>query len=94
LEFAGGRQLSGPIPLRLHSMCSLYEQSRGTGSEQREDSPGAALHLARLALVLGPDLVGDHGGESFAILGVLARRESLLLLRHHPGIRAALDPVP
>jgi hypothetical protein len=75
-------------------MCSLYEQNQGTGSEQREDSPGIALHLARLALVLGPDLVGDHGGESFAILGVLARWESLLLLRHHPGIRAAPDPVP
>jgi hypothetical protein len=90
----GGHQLSGPVPLRLHSACSLHEQRRGTGSEQREDSTGAALHLVRLALVLGPELVGDRGGESFAFLGVLARREFLLLLRLRPIIRAAPDPVP
>jgi hypothetical protein len=94
LEFAGGHQLSEPIPLQLHSACSLHEQSRGTGSDWREGSLGAAFHLARLALVLGPELVGDRGGEGFAFPGVLARREFLLLLRLHLGIRALPDPVP
>jgi hypothetical protein len=75
-------------------MCSLRERSRGTGSEQREGSLGVALHLARLAPVLGPELVSDHGGESSSFLGVLARREILLLLRLRPEIRAMSDPVP
>jgi hypothetical protein len=52
------------------------------------------LHLAQLALVLGPKLVGDRGGESFAFLGVLARQEFLLLLRLCTGIWAALDAIP
>ena len=90
----GGRLLSGPAPLRLHLACSLRERSRGTGSEQREGSPGATLRLARLAPALGPELVGDRGGESFAFLGVLARREFLLLLRLHLGIRVTPDLVP
>jgi hypothetical protein len=90
----GGYQLSRPAPLRLHLACSLHERSRGTSSERREGSLGAALHLARLALVLGPELVSYHGGENSAFLGVLARREFLLLLRHRPGIRTAPDPVP
>jgi hypothetical protein len=84
----GGRQLSGPAPLRLHSACSLRERSRGIGSEQREGSLDAALHLAWLTPVLGPELVGDHDGESSAFLGVLARREFLPLLRLRLGIRA------
>jgi hypothetical protein len=52
------------------------------------------LHLARLALVLGPKLVGDHGGESSTFLGVPTRREFLLLLKLHPGIWAAPDLIP
>jgi hypothetical protein len=72
----------------------LHEQSWGIGSEQREGSLGAALHLARLALVLGPELVGDRDGESFSFLGVLARLEFPLLLRLRPGIWAAPDPIP
>jgi hypothetical protein len=89
----GGCQLSGPAPLRLHSACSLHERSRGIGSEQREGSLGAVLHLARLVPVLGPELVGDHSGESSAFLGVLARQEFLPLLRLHLGLRAVPDPV-
>jgi hypothetical protein len=92
--FAGGRQLSRPAVLRLHSACPLHGRSQSIGSEQREGSLGAALHLARLALVLGPELVDDRSGKSFAFPGVLARWEILLLLRLRPGIRAALDPVP
>ena len=72
----------------------MHEQNRGTSSERREGSLGAALHLAWLALVLGPELVGDHGGKSSAFPGVLARREFLLLLRPRLGIWAAPDPVP
>jgi hypothetical protein len=52
------------------------------------------LHLARLALVLGPELVGDRGSESFTFLGVFARGEFLLLLRLRHGTRVAPDPVP
>jgi hypothetical protein len=52
------------------------------------------LHLVQLALVLGPELVGDHGGESSAFPSVLARREFLLLLRPRPGIRAVPDLNP
>jgi hypothetical protein len=92
--FAGGRQLSGPAPLRLHSVCSLRKRSWGIGSEQREGFLGAALQLARLAPDLGPGLVGDHVGESFVFLGVLTRREFLPLLKLRPRIRAALGPVP
>jgi hypothetical protein len=94
LDFAGSRQLSGLAPLGLHSACSLREQSRGIGSKQREDFLGAALHLARLALALGPELVSDHGGESSVFLGVLIRWEFLPLLKLCPGIWAAPSPVP
>jgi hypothetical protein len=75
-------------------VCSLHEQSRGTGFERREGSLCAVLHLARLALILGSELVGDRGGESFAFLSALARREFPQLLRLRLGIQAALDSVP
>jgi hypothetical protein len=71
----------------------LREQSRGTCSEQREDSPSAILRLARLAPALGPELVGDFGGENSVFLGVLAHREFLLLLKVRPGIRDVLGPI-
>jgi hypothetical protein len=90
----GGHQLFGPAPLQLRSACSLREQSRGTGFERREGSLGAILCLARLAPVLDPEPVGDHGGENSVFLGVRTRREFLLLLKFHPGIRATLGPVP
>jgi hypothetical protein len=90
----GGHQLSGPAPLRLHSACSLREQSRGIGSEQREDFPDATLRLARLAPALSPEPVGDHSGENSVFLGVLARQEFLLLLKLRPGIRAVPGPGP
>jgi hypothetical protein len=89
-----GHQLSGPAPLQLHSACSLHERSRDTGFEQREGSPGATLRLACLAPALGPELVGDHGGENSVFLDVLARWEFLLHLKLHPGIRAVQGPVP
>jgi hypothetical protein len=72
----------------------LHEQSQGTGSKRIEGSLYAALHLAQLALVLGPELVGDRDGESFAFLSVLARQEFLLLLKLRHGTWAAPDPVP
>ena len=72
----------------------MHKPSRVIGSEQREGSLGAALHLARLAPALGLELVSDHVGESSVFLGVLARREFLPLLKLRPGIRAAPDPVP
>jgi hypothetical protein len=90
----GGRQLTGPVPLRLHSACSLHEQSRGTCSERREGSLGAALHLTQLALILSPELIGDRGGESFAFLGVQARREFHPLLKLCREIRVVPDLVP
>jgi hypothetical protein len=94
LEFAGGHQLSGPPPLQLHLACSLRGQSRGSGFEQREDSLGATLRLARLAPALGPEAIDDHVGENSVFLGILARREFLPLLKLHLEIRAALGPAP
>jgi hypothetical protein len=44
--------------------------------------------------VLGPEPVGDHASKNSAFLGILARREFLLLLKLHPGIRAVLGPAP
>jgi hypothetical protein len=72
----------------------LRGRSRGSGFEKREDSLGATLRLARLAPALGPEPVGEHAGENSVFLGILARREFLLLLILHPEIRAALGPAP
>jgi hypothetical protein len=72
----------------------LREQSRGTGSKQREDFPGATLRLARLAPALGPEPISGHCGENFVFLSVLARWEFLLLLKLRPGIRATPGPAP
>jgi hypothetical protein len=44
--------------------------------------------------ILGPEPVGDLAGENSTFLGILARREFLLLLKLHPGIRAMLGPAP
>jgi hypothetical protein len=52
------------------------------------------LRPAQLVLDLGPELVGDHGGENSAFLGILAHRRFLLFLKLHPEIRATLGPVP
>jgi hypothetical protein len=69
----------------------LREQSRGTGSGQRDDFLGATLHLVP---VLGPEPIGDHDSENSAFLGVPARREFLLLLKLRLGTRATPGPVP
>jgi hypothetical protein len=75
-------------------VCSLHEQSRGTGFERRENFPGTTLCLARLVTFLGPEPVDDHSGENSAFLGVPARREFLLLLRLRPETRAVPSPIP
>jgi hypothetical protein len=75
-------------------VCSLRERSQGSGFEQREDSLGVTLRLARLVLDLGPKLVGGHVGESSAFLSVPARRGFLPLLKLHLGIWAALGLAP
>jgi hypothetical protein len=75
-------------------VCSLRGQSQGSGFEQRGDSLGATLRPARLALALGPELVGDHADENSAFLGTLTRREFLPLLKLHPGTWAASGPAP
>jgi hypothetical protein len=75
-------------------VCSLRGRSQGSGFERREDSLGATLHPSRPAPILGPEPVGDHAGKNSVFLGILAHREFLLLLKLHPGIRAALGPAP
>jgi hypothetical protein len=90
----GGHQLSELAPLQLHSVCSLCGQSQGSGFERRQDSLGATLHSARPTPVLGPEPVDDQAGENSAFLGILARPKYLLLLKLHPGTRAALGPAP
>jgi hypothetical protein len=90
----GGRQLSGSALLRLCSGCSLHWQNQGSDFERRGDSLGATLRPARLVLALGPELVGDHAGESFAFLGILARWGFLPLLKLCPKIWATLGPSP
>jgi hypothetical protein len=69
----------------------LRGRSRGLGFERRNNSLGATL---RLAPALGPEPVGDHTDENSVFLGILARREFLLLLKLHPRIRAVLGPAP
>jgi hypothetical protein len=74
--------------------CSLCERSQGSGFEQRGDSLGVTLCPARLVLDLGPKLVGDHGGENSAFLGILAHRVFLPLLKLHPKIWVVLGLAP
>jgi hypothetical protein len=52
------------------------------------------LRPARLVLDLGPELVGDHGGENSAFLDMLAHRGFPLSLKLHPEIRAMMGLVP
>jgi hypothetical protein len=75
-------------------MCSLLEQNWGTGFRQREGFLAVARRPARIALAPGLELVSDCGGESYAFLGTLVRREFLPLLRPCLGIWAVPDPVP
>jgi hypothetical protein len=75
-------------------VCSLHEQSQGSGFARREGSLGVASHPAQLALDLALELAGDHVSESSSFLERLARQEFLLLLRFYLGIQVALGPAP
>jgi hypothetical protein len=83
-----------PVPLRLHSSCSVLEQNRGIGFKRGEGSLAIAWRPAWLALAPALELVDDRVGESYAFLATLVHREFLPPLRLHLGIQVAPDPVP
>jgi hypothetical protein len=72
----------------------VLERNQGTGFERGEGSLVGALRLVRLALALDLEPIGNHGGGSYAFLGVLIHREFLPLPRLHPETQAAPGPVP